>query len=334
MVATESFPAFGGLAVVATAEVSGLGGAAEAVRAVIEDFDFACSRFRSDSELMAVNAGAGSPVAVGPTLLAATEAALAAAEATGGLVDPTVGGVLLALGYDRDFDAVLALSPERRSPRVLARTIPGWRTVVLDRDRRTIRLARGASLDLGASAKALAADRCAACAHEATGVGVLVSLSGDIATAGTAPEAGWVVRVADDHRAGLQAPGQTILIAGGGLASSSTTTRRWRTADGAVHHLIDPTRGEPADGPWRTVSVAAASCLAANVASTATIVGGHERLAWLRDLGLPARLVGHSGEAAHISGWPRDGDDLSPGPAPGNVDRAPGTPAAEVGAGA
>ncbi len=334
MVSTESFPAFGGLAVVASAEASALRAAVGAARVVIEDFDSACSRFRPDSELMAVNAGAGAPVGVGTTLLDATEAALAAAEATNGVVDPTVGGALLALGYDRDFDAVLSLSPDRPTPRVLARTVPGWRTVALDRDRGTIRLARGASLDLGASAKALAADRCAAGAHEATGVGVLVSLSGDIGIAGPAPEDGWVVRVADDHRAGPQAPGQTILVADGGLASSSTTTRRWSTTKGAVHHLIDPATGEPAEGPWRTVSVAAASCLAANVASTATIIGGLERLAWLRGLGLPARLVGHGGETAHVNGWPSEGDDLRPGPARGSVDPQPTDAAASVGAAA
>lgn len=313
MVATRSFPAFGGLAVLAVADGRALTAAEEAVRGVVEEFDRACSRFRCDSELMAVNHGAGVPVSVGPTLLDATEAALAAASATNGVVDPTVGGALLSLGYDRDFEDVKARRPERPLPPIHARAIPGYRSVVLDRAAATVRLPPGASLDLGATAKALAADRAATRAHALSGAGVLVSLSGDIATAGPAPERGWVVRVADDHRAGPDAPGQTILISDGALASSSTTTRRWMAPGAEAHHLIDPSCGEPADGPWRTVSVAAASCLAANVASTAMIVGGHDRLAWLRNLGLPARLVDHGGEALHLNGWPEAGDDLSPG---------------------
>ena len=42
----------------------------------------------------------------------------------------------------------------------------------------------GTQLDLGATAKAVAADRCARLVHDALGTGVLVSLGGDIATAG------------------------------------------------------------------------------------------------------------------------------------------------------
>ncbi len=145
---------------------------------------------------------------------------------------------------------------------------------------------------------------------------MLVSLSGDIATAGTAPDGGWLVRVADDHRAPVDAPGQTIHLPEGGLASSSTTVRRWAGPDGGVHHLIDPATGIPSEGPWRTVTVAAATCLAANVASTAMIIGGRDRLGWLTDAGLPARLVDHDGTVCHLGGWPAEGDDLPAGEIP------------------
>jgi FAD:protein FMN transferase len=193
---------------------------------------------------------------------------------------------------------------------VTAATIPGWRSVTVDAGRRTVKLPAGASLDLGATAKALAADRCAARASERAGCGVLVSLSGDIATAGAGPEGGWLVRVADDHRAPVDAPGQTIHLPAGGLASSSTTVRRWAGPDGRVHHLIDPATGAPSQGPWRTVTVAAHSCLAANVASAATIIGGEPRLPWLIESGLPARLVAYDGTVRHVCGWPEEGDDL------------------------
>jgi thiamine biosynthesis lipoprotein len=178
--------------------------------------------------------------------------------------------------------------------------------VRLDHAARTIRLAHGVRLDLGATAKALAADRAAVLAAQRTQVGALVSLSGDIAVAGPAPLDGWRIRVTDDHRSEPSAPGQWITIESGGLATSSTTVRTW--GDGA-HHIVDPRTGVPARIVWRTVSVAAASCLDANIAATAAIVRGERAVAWLHSLGLPARLVDADGRALHVAGWPSDGDD-------------------------
>nr|WP_254900771.1 FAD:protein FMN transferase [Rhodococcus sp. 1168] len=48
----------------------------------------------------------------------------------------------------------------------------------------------GVILDLGATAKALAADRCAELVASTLGCGVLISLGGDISTSGPAPEGG------------------------------------------------------------------------------------------------------------------------------------------------
>jgi thiamine biosynthesis lipoprotein len=139
---------------------------------------------------------------------------------------------------------------------------------------------------------------------------VLVSLGGDIALAGEAPPGGWRVRVTDDHRAGLSAPGQWITVHTGGLATSSTQVRRWRTAEGEAHHLLDPATEHPAQSPWRTVSVCAASCLDANIASTAAIVRGQAAPEWLASQRLPSRLVGRDGTVVHLAGWPQEGDDL------------------------
>jgi thiamine biosynthesis lipoprotein len=165
-------------------------------------------------------------------------------------------------------------------------------------------------LDLGATAKALASDRSADAAAATAGCGVLVSLGGDIAIAGQAPFEGWRVRVADDHRAEISAPGQWISLRAGGLATSSTTVRRWQTSAGDVHHLVDPATGGSAAGVWRTVSVTAATCLDANIASTASIIRGERAVAWLRSMGLPSRLVAVDGTVIHVAGWPEEGDDL------------------------
>jgi thiamine biosynthesis lipoprotein len=188
--------------------------------------------------------------------------------------------------------------------------VPAWHTVQVDREAGTIRIGRGVKLDLGATAKALAADRAAAAAHEASGCGVLVSLGGDLSISGPAPGGGWPIRVTDDHRSDVTAPGQSITLHEGGLATSSTTVRRWRTSSGEAHHLVDPATGQSARSCWRTVSVTARTCLEANIASTAAIIRGRRALPWLRSLGLPSRLVSLDGAVQHLCGWPAEGEDL------------------------
>ncbi|MGN6167866.1 MAG: FAD:protein FMN transferase [Solirubrobacteraceae bacterium] len=306
---TAHFDALGTTATVAVTRRECLPDAVASVQSTVAVFDEACSRFRDDSELEAVNAAAGEPVAVGPLLLEAVAAALRAASLTDGDVDPTVGRALIALGYDRDFSALASVPPGGRSPRPAFTDVPGWRTVRLDEEAQTIHLPRGVRLDLGATAKALAADRAATKAADICGCEVLVSLGGDIATAG-APLGGWPVRVTDDHRGGESAPGQWIAVHGGGLATSSVETRSWQMPWGPAHHVIDPGTGKPASGPWRTVSVAAASCVDANAASTAAIVRGELARQWLTSMGLPSRLVRRDGRVRHLAGWPTAGDDL------------------------
>ena len=119
-----------------------------------------------------------------------------------------------------------------------------WREIELDPERARVRIPLTGSLDLGATAKALAADRAAAAAATVAG-GVLVSLGGDISVSGPPPHQGWSVRVTDDHRSPPDADGQTVAITRGGLATSSTTVRVWRRGDRTVHHIVDPATGAP-----------------------------------------------------------------------------------------
>jgi FAD:protein FMN transferase len=307
--ASASFPAFGCVAVVAVADPGELDAAVAAVRETVDAFDLACSRFLLDSELSALNRAAGRTVRVGPLLLEAVQAGVRAAELTDGDVDPTLGAALIALGYDRDFAEVRELAA---APRLTAAFVPGWRTIRVDTSASTVCCGASVTLDLGATAKALASDHAATAAHAAAGCAVLVSLGGDLAIAGGAPAGGWRVRVTDDHRAGVEAPGQWITLASGGLATSSTAARRWRAGDRELHHVLDPASGLPVKSALRTASVAAATCLDANIATTAAIVRGDRAAAWLEALGLPSRLVGDDGEVRHVAGWPAAGDDLSP----------------------
>lgn len=305
---SASFPALGGTAIVVVADPVRLDCARMAVQHSVAALDAACSRFRGDSELTALNAQAGTVVRVSRLLLDAVTAALRGARLTDGDVDPTVGEALIALGYDRDFGSVGAQSANGAPVRVAS--VPGWRAVQVDPVAGTIRAPRGVKLDLGATAKALGADRAAAAAHQAACCGVLVGFAGDLAIDGPAPADGWRVRVTEDHRSGVEAPGQWVMLRSGGLATSSTIVRRWKAGGATVHHVVDPSTGAPAREVWRTVSVAAGSCLDANIASTAAIVRGERATSWLESLGLPSRLVDVNGSACHLAGWSSEGDDL------------------------
>ncbi|WP_416975710.1 FAD:protein FMN transferase [Streptomyces sp. 4F14] len=269
----------------------------------LAEVDAACSRFREDSELTSLDGTFGRPVRVSPLLAEALAVALKAARDTDGAVDPTVGTAMRALGYDRDF--TLVREDDRPILLTLRRT-PGWRTIHLDGD--TVTVPEGVRLDLGATAKAWAADKAANTLARAAGCGVLVSLGGDTAVAGEPPTGGWQIRVQDitgpvDE---TPAPGSydTVGLTSGGLATSGTTARRWRRGSQDLHHIVNPRTGLPVRSPWRTVTVAAATCAEANAASTAALVKGEGAERWLAQRGLAARLVRHDGEVIATQGWP------------------------------
>jgi thiamine biosynthesis lipoprotein ApbE len=299
--------------------------ALEAARASVErtldEVDTTYSRFREDSELRRLAAHRGTPVRVSELLARAVEAALRAARETDGAVDPTVGRAMRAIGYEADFSVLATLDGPIH---LRLQAVPGWPRVRLDLPRRMLQVPVGVELDLGSTGKALAADLAAdaalAAARAAPGasdeVGILVNLGGDIATAGAVPPEGWRVLATDDARSTPDGPGEVVALHGGALATSSTTVRRWARSGVELHHIVDPSTGLPVRSPWRTASVAAATCVDANAAATAAIVRGAVAPAWLARLGLPARLVSTTGDVVRVGGWPAATSSLDAGPVP------------------
>jgi len=279
-----------------------LAAARSAADRVIKAIDDAASRFRHDSELSGLNRVPGRRIQVSPLLAQALAAGLRGAKLTGGAVDPTVGSAVRLAGYDRDFASI----PADCSPIQLSVSqVPGWQAIEFDEAARIVSVPPGVEIDLGATAKALAADLAASAALEAIGSGgVLVSLGGDIAVAGEPPLEGWTVQTSEDSNAQIDDDEETISIQSGGIATSSTTVRRWTRGGVVLHHIIDPATGLPASGPWRTATVVAATCVDANIASTAAIVMGKWAIPWLAAQALPARLVDRDGTVHRVSGWP------------------------------
>jgi thiamine biosynthesis lipoprotein ApbE len=306
-IGTRTFPALGTLASVLVTEPDQLDRAAGLLDAELRAMDHACSRFRNDAELWRVNHADGRPVQVSPLLAEALATALMVAAATDGDVDLTCGEALARLGYDRDFAVARQDTSALTEPPVPA---AGWRTVELDQAMGVVRVPAGVMLDLGATAKALAADRAAVAIAATTGCGVLVNLGGDIRVAGQPPPGGWRVGIRDDVEFtpddSDREPSQAIVISDSGLATSSTGVRSWQRGGTRLHHIIVPGTGLPVESCWRAASVTAATCVDANAASTAAILRGEAAPEWLDRLRLPARLVHHDGTTVTTSGWPAD----------------------------
>ena len=219
-----------------------------------------------------------------------------AARDSGGAVDPTVGSALCELGYDRD---LAEIDLDGQSIPLVFKKVPGWRSITLNGNELTI--PQGVLVDLGATAKAFAADSCAHLVAGMCDTGVLVSLGGDIATAGPAPVGGWQVLVQD------QPDDPSCVVAmptGRAIATSSTRSRQWRRGNRVLHHVLDPTTCQPASTTWRCATVVADRCVDSNMMTTAALVRGEQAPSWLRERGVPARLVAADGEVVKIGGWP------------------------------
>jgi FAD:protein FMN transferase len=204
------------------------------------------TRFDQGSELSAMNADPGWDLQLSPTLALAVDAALWAARRSNGLVDPTLIGELEAAGYaESRADAPLApirealvLAPNRgaASPSADSR----WREISVDVSTGVASRPPGVRIDIGGSAKGLAADLTAD--RLAGYSSFVVDAGGDLRLGGTDP-APRLVRI--DHPT-KEDFAHELSLARGGVATSGIKTRLWRTDDGFAHHLLDPATGKPA----------------------------------------------------------------------------------------
>lgn len=245
--------------------------AADACMAWFDEVDRRLSRFRPESELSRLNAAAGRWFAASEILFEMVCRAVASAQASGGLFDPTLLRQLEALGYDRDFALIAYGEVPHRAALHAATAAPmpqAWRTLALDPVRRRVKLPPDAALDLGGIAKGWAADE-ALLRYCTNFPGALINVGGDLRLrGGPQPGTPWSVSIRDPRfelttgegaSASASAPSSApiradddqeprvavVTLSRGALATSGAL-RRWWLRDGTrQHHLLDPRTGLP-----------------------------------------------------------------------------------------
>ena len=250
------------------------------------------SRFDPNSDLCILNRSSGAPAHVASPLWEAIRVALAAAEATEGLVTPTLLQAVELAGYDRSFDRLPTDRDEplpRQTPSGPATLATDFRGIVLDQKSQTVKLPTGIQLDLGGTAKGWAADTIVARLGK---VGAIqVDAGGDIAMSG--PMLGgqpWKIAVDSPMQPGAILG--VVQLAWGGIATSGRYYRKWQRNGVWQHHIIDPRTGRPATTDVVSATVAAATAVAAEVAAKRVLIlGSKQGLAWLESEPTLAGLV-------------------------------------------
>ena len=269
--------------------VGGSPGLLYLARTSIDHLERRWSRFLPESDISRLNRAAGSTVPIDPATLVLVQSMVDGWRATTGAFDPTLLAPLVGLGYSASWHnptSVTSLPPGSLPRGDLA-------AISIDRQRNMVSVPPGMCLDAGGIGKGLAADLVVGYLIDAGAAGASVSIGGDVAVRGNAPQpGGWLIGVVDPMNIEIET-GQLSMVEGG-VATSGTLRRRWETDDGeSVHHLLDPTTGRPVlhDREIVAVTVIAGTAAWAEVWTKAVMVLGAGMLAALDELGLGAQVT-------------------------------------------
>ena len=263
-----------------------------------EQIEHVCSRFDPESEISKLSTRIGMPVVVTPLVFEAVRFALAVAEESEGAFDPTVGALLEAQGFNRDYktgDIVEAIVAGDGG------SVPTYRDVLLDPDEHSITLRRPLLLDLGAVAKGLAVDMAAR--ELASLENFAIDAGGDLYLGGTNGEGEpWTVGIR--HPRSTSDLIDTLNVSNVAVCTSGDYERR--SAETDAHHILDASAGVAANKS-ASVTVLASSAMVADALGTAAFVLGPERgIALLERHGVDGFIISPSLERFDTRGMRRD----------------------------
>ncbi|MBL8351369.1 MAG: FAD:protein FMN transferase [Burkholderiaceae bacterium] len=215
---------------------------------------------------------AGRDAAASPALRAVIRQAAVLEQASRGLFNPGIGGLVGTWGFHAD---VLA-DGQRPSAASLAR----WQRAapslsqIEERGGRLRSRNPGLQLDLGAYAKGVAIDAALDRLQRQGVQQALLNLGGNLAAMGRPGDRPWRVGVRDPHGSGLLT---TLTVDGREAVVTSGSYERYRWLDGErCCHILDPQTGAPAPA-FVSVTVVHRSAALADAAATALLVAGPAR---------------------------------------------------------
>ena len=276
-------------------EVEAFGGGAAARGAAIEEafgaiaeVDRLMSNYREDSELAAINRRADrEAVLVSDPMLRVLEAAEHVSAKSDGAFDVTIGPLVRLWGFHDK-------TPHVPSATELAaiRPLVGYRNLLIDRDRRTVRFTRtGVEIDLGGIAKGFAVE-VAANVLRRRGLSGFIDAGGNQYMLGLPPgKRLWTVGVKNpDRRDELLG----IIDSAEGSVSTSAGYANFLTANGRRYgHILDPRTLQPADTVLSVTVLSRDGTLADVVSTAAFVLGRSGALAFIDSFSGMSGLVAY-----------------------------------------
>ena len=239
------------------------------------------TRYKPTGVVWSINNAGGQPVEVDEETAGLIDYAAQVHALSEGRFDITSGVLRRAWKFDGS-DRV----PE---PEQVAALMPliGWGKVIWDKvsgARPRLTLPPGMEIDLGGICKEYAVDRAAmaimAASAEAGACPALVNFGGDLRT--TRAKAGGRWAVAIETLDPAKVSGGLLHIGEGAIATSGDAKRFLLKAGKRYSHILDPRTGWPVEGPPRSVTVAAKTCVQAGTLSTLAMLLGPEAERFLK----------------------------------------------------
>jgi thiamine biosynthesis lipoprotein len=270
-------------------------------RTSIDHLERRWSRFLPESDISRLNHAAGSNVHIDPATVVLLQAMLDGWRATAGCFDPTLLAPLVGLGYAASWHDASAVTSVPRGALLRG----DLDELSIDVRTNIVSAPEGMCLDAGGIGKGLAADLVLDQLMEAGALGASISIGGDVAVRGTAPQpGGWLIGVADPMD--LDREIDQLSMVEGGVATSGTLRRQWLDDEGErVHHLLDPTTRRPVHHSREivAVTVVAGTAAWAEVWTKAVMVRGEVMLAVLDDYQLAAHMTYADSTTATNKAW-------------------------------
>lgn len=247
---------------------------------VFHEYDVRFSRFKPESELMALNGSNGTWHKVGVEMFQVIKRCVALAAETDGAFDPSVGGILASYGYGL---------PENFA---LPTTIPTYRDLAFNDRELLVRLAPGQILEPACIVKGMAID---AAGKALEGVpGYMINVGGDIITKGDY-EGGETWNIAIQAPENPDAVVAVIGLKNAGMATSGVYQTKGERNGKKWHHLVNMKNKRPSNGIVSATIVADTCEQADTEASLAILLNPIEATARLERSGLPYFLIDEEG---------------------------------------